>query len=355
MRFKPDFERTCRLHEAFWNREPMERPLLLLHADRQGVPPYRERLVDPLTQWTDAQYIIEEKQRLFRSTFFAAEAVPHVLVGVQGGVIAAGLGCRIRLRRETCWFEPVIDDWGAFPMRFDRRRRWWRLTQQLTESLVEAGRDRFLVDIPDFQSDMDTLSDLRGPQRLCLDLYENPEAIEGALRYVFEHAYRPGYEAFQRILTRHTPETTTWLGVLSRQRQDVLQADFLALVSPPMASRFVIPNLVKEARFLERSLFHLDGPGALDKLELLLEIEELDGIQWVPGAGQPSALRWLPLLRRIQGRGKLLYVSSPPEEVEPLARNLDPRGLCIAVEGRLASEGEAEDFIASIDRAARSP
>jgi hypothetical protein len=35
---------------------------------------------------------------------------------------------------------------------------------------------------------------------------------------------------------------------------------------------------------MKYSLFHLDGPGALKHLDSLLELDALDGIQWVSGA-----------------------------------------------------------------------
>ncbi len=101
---------------------------------------------------------------------------------------------------------------------------------------------------------------------------------------------------------------------------------------------------------LERSIFHLDGPDAVKHLDALLEIPELDAIQWVPGAGKPPALGWLPLLRRVQAAGKSLHISSPPEDVEALAEALAPQGLMISVEGTFASREEGEQFIRQVER-----
>ena len=355
MLYKPDLDEALRRHEAFWQREPAPRPLLIATSPRCGAAPYRERVVDPVTQWTDIDFIIEERERYFRSTFFAADALPHALVGIQGGVVAAALGCGIEFRRETSWFTPVIHDWESYRLDFRPDSRWWRFTKELTSAVVDAGKGKFLVDLPDYQSDLDTLSDMRGPEPLCLDLYTHPAEVLRALDFIFASAYRPIFEEMRTILTRHTPLTTHWMGLASDRRHDVLQADFLALVSPRMAEQFVIPNLRKEAKFLERSIFHLDGPGALDKLELLLDIEELGGIQWVPGAGRPPAAHWLPLLKRIQARNKILFVSSPAMEVRALVEELDPRGLAIAVEGAFEDEASAEEFVRQVEAWSSSP
>ncbi len=111
-----------------------------------------------------------------------------------------------------------------------------------------------------------------------------------------------------------------------------------------MAEEFVIPNIEKEAAFLEKSIFHLDGPGAVDKLDLLLDINRLDRIQWVPGAGHPTAVHWLPMLKKIQDKKKVLWISSPAEEVKELVNNLQPKELVIKVEDSFKNEQEADEF-----------
>jgi len=350
MLYKPDIERVRKWYEAFWNREPLKRPLLIVQSHKDGVEPYKERLVDPVTQWTDIDYIIEEKQRFFESTHFAAEGIPHALVGIQGGAIAAFLGCDIEFRHETDWFKPVIGDWGSYKLNFHPQNKWWKFTQELTSKMVEAGKDKYFVDLPDFQSDMDSLSDMRSPSKLCMDLYLCPDKIKKALNYIFENVYKPTFTKIYRILTRYTNITSHWMGVISNKRHDVLQADFLAPISPKMAQEFVLPNLRKEVDFLEGSIFHLDGSDAVDKLNLLLEIERLGGIQWVPGAGKPTAVHWLPMLKKIQNKGKVLYISSPAEEVKGLVENLEPRSLIIAVEHIFKNEWEAGEFVDQVEK-----
>ena len=67
-----------------------------------------------------------------------------------------------------------------------------------------------------------------------------------------------------------------------------------------------MPHLQEECRNLDWSIYHWDGPGQIPHLDLLLDIPELTGIQWVPGAGKPGtgSPKWFDLYRRIQARGK---------------------------------------------------
>jgi len=44
---------------------------------------------------------------------------------------------------------------------------------------------------------------------------------------------------------------------------------------------FVAPELDELSSWLDHSLYHLDGPGALRHLERLLAIPELDCVQWM--------------------------------------------------------------------------
>ncbi|MDZ7358952.1 MAG: hypothetical protein ONB33_15255, partial [candidate division KSB1 bacterium] len=105
---------------------------------------------------------------------------------------------------------------------------------------------------------------------------------------------------------------------------------------------------------LDYSIYHWDGPGQIPHLEILLDIPELDGIQWVPGAGQPGpgSPKWFPLYHRIQKRGKLLVLSVvDKKDVLNLVENLSPRGLLIQTQ--CDNEDEARELIARVERSAR--
>ncbi len=48
-----------------------------------------------------------------------------------------------------------------------------------------------------------------------------------------------------------------------------------------MFEEVFLPGIIEECSFYERTIYHLAGPGALKHLDSLLEIKELDAIQWV--------------------------------------------------------------------------
>jgi hypothetical protein len=88
----------------------------------------------------------------------------------------------------------------------------------------------------------------------------------------------------------------------------------------------------------------LDGKGELPHLDMLLSIDRLCGIQWIPGAGQPPPEEWPPLLHRIRDGGKLGQLFVTPEGARTIVRELGGHGFAFAVEDYMSAE-EAKAFL----------
>jgi 5-methyltetrahydrofolate--homocysteine methyltransferase len=84
-----------------------------------------------------------------------------------------------------------------------------------------------------------------------------------------------------------------------------IQCDFSAIMSPKQFREFVQPSLKKQCQKLDYTLYHLDGPDAIKHLDALMEIEELDALQWTPGADE----RWYPIYDRVKKANKSLWIS----------------------------------------------
>jgi len=123
------------------------------------------------------------------------------------------------------------------------------------------------------------------------------------------------------------------------------------MISPDMFREFVAPSLVRERRALDHALYHWDGPGQLPHLDALLDIPELDGIQWVPGDGNPpcDAPRWFPLYKRILDADKLLVLQiiGDPGNVPAMIDALPNKGRLL-FSLWLPSEDAARAFLRSI-------
>lgn len=77
-------------------------------------------------------------------------------------------------------------------------------------------------------------------------------------------------------------------------------------------------------------MYHLDGVGAMHHLPALLEIEELNAIQWTPGVGEPQggSPKWYDLYKKILAGGKSIMACWVTlDELKPLLDNIGADGV----------------------------
>jgi hypothetical protein len=118
------------------------------------------------------------------------------------------------------------------------------------------------------------------------------------------------------------------------------------MISPAMFEKYVIPDLEACYKTMDCGFYHLDGKGQIAHLDLLLALKNLKGIQWIPGAGQPDADNWLPLLKRIRDGGKLCQVYTTAEGARKIVREIGGKGFAIYVYPfQLFSKEDADDFL----------
>jgi hypothetical protein len=381
MDYKDNWDAAARRMEAWWEGEILDRAVLAVTAPRQPrrpLPPPK----DHWQRWMDPDYLVAACEADFEATYFGGEAFPTrtLLCGY------AAYGNARRFAENTIWMDPVITDWGVEcrvtgdvrspavrrssgghkaltgPLRtlspvtrhpspatwqFDPENPGWQATKRVTEALVEAGAGRWMVSIATVVTPVDALSALRGPENLCLDLLEYREQAEALRDYLIDVWFRC-YDELHAIIQQRMEGSTSWLPIWSPGKSYALQCDFSCMISPRMFREFVGPELQAQTEWLDHALYHLDGPGALQHLDALLEIPGIRAIQWVPGAGAPPPLEWLPLLRRIQQAGKGLHLSLAASEVETALRELSPRGLFLAT--HCASVEEAEALLKCVAR-----
>jgi hypothetical protein len=340
--WKPQWARTRERLEAWWRREglalsltsPLEKPLMDLP---QPVAP-----ADVRTKWLDPEYRFRSAEYYMAHRYYAAESFPYFDTQLGPGNLAAFLGSVPDYRQGTVWFNPCIAEPGPRPsLRFDQSNPGFRAQMAIVERGVAGAEGRFLVGMPDLIENVDTLVSLRGMEILLADMMDRPEWIEEGVWQVND-AY---YDAFDRIRTRIRDP---WNGnafssfqIWGQGRTAKLQCDSSAAFSPAMFRRFVVPALTAQCRWLDRTLYHLDGTQCFCHLDPILEIEELDAVEWTPQAGRPNggSPEWFDLYRRILKAGKgVQAVGVKAEEVIPLLDAVGGKGLFIIASARTEEE-----------------
>jgi hypothetical protein len=123
------------------------------------------------------------------------------------------------------------------------------------------------------------------------------------------------------------------------------------MLSGDLAERLVLPRIVQEMEGLERSIFHLDGPGALRHLDLLLTLPQLTAVQWVYGDGNGPASRWVDVYRRILAAGKSVQVmAADMDDAMAVARAIGPGGVWYTISKPAETVDEANAFLKALEK-----
>ena len=297
-----------------------------------------------------ATEILDEIEAYLEQCTYVGESYPSVWLNFGPGVLAAMVGGEGHNGVETVWFSP--GKWsGATPAEIhpglDRNSPWFRRIEEFLIAARERN-GRFHVGCTDLGGTLDVVSSLIPGEELLLALYDCPDEIKRISREIHE-AWFEAFHYFSGIL----PENhgfSAWDGTLSARSFYMLQCDFCYMISPEMFGEFVLPELRESCRKLERSFYHLDGKGELPHLPQILSIEELDGVQWVCGAGGGSLLDWVDVYREIAAAGKKIWISpggnfnEAAQLIEAIGR---PELFMIRDSVPAEREGELRDFIAS--------
>ena len=316
MEFKSNWTEAKQRFAAWWAHRSTGRPMLNLRACREKPLLTDEEAVefrDESELYLAADKIVSMAMREASVLEPLAEAMPTVSLNLGAGSMALYLGCEPRFRRESVWFEHCLDRYdGSGTVRFDADNKWFARhigIYRQAKKLLE-GTD-ILLDIPDIVENIDVVSAMRGPQQTCYDMYDFPEELKKTI-WKINDIYKPCYDAFHEICREQDGGSSyTAFAIWGVGRTAKVQCDHSAMLSPGQFREFVLEPLREQCRWLDNSLYHLDGPECIVHVKALMEIEELNALQWTTGDGKPLAGEedWDGLYRQVKEAGKGLWVS----------------------------------------------
>lgn len=339
LEFCPDFPTIARRYEAWWRHGLLDRPIFQASVNTNPERPITRRLdlLEDADAWFDA------KLQDLRQTRYAGDALPHIRTDFGPVLLGGMLGGRLEFGADTGWTHAFIDDaWSNAPdwvLREDNH--WWRTLRALTERVAKDAASRYLVCTPDLGGSADVLLNLRGASDLCMDVLTQPERIPKAIDAIYP-AWHEAFTTLYRTVTGHGAGLQHWVGLWSSVPYMVPACDFNFLIGQDDFNRLCLPDIARQAATVGRAVFHLDGPGAAKHIDALLEVPDIQAIQFTPGEGAPSALAWVEMFRKIQDKGRSLLVFCPPEEVLALCEAVRPEGLAILVLGEITPGGLEE-------------
>ncbi|MFB3892070.1 MAG: hypothetical protein ACE15C_08620 [Phycisphaerae bacterium] len=345
--YKPDWPEARQRLTAWWNGQKLDRCLMCVWAPRDDAKDLKEppRPATVEERWTSFEYLDALNEFEHRSTFFGGEAVPVWHAGYPGHVaIPTFYGCPHQLDWRTGWHEPILtgQKLDVSGLRLDRACRWWTWGDKLLNHEREVSAGKSIPAMGAIFGPGDTLVQLRGAERLLYDLMDDPAAVrEAELKLmddwieVFDHQ--------TGILTRDGGPCTNWFSLWAPGKCYPSQCDASYGISPESFRECFIPAIRKQTDYLDYSVYHVDGVGAFHLVDELAKVDGIRALQILPGAGKPSPLAYIDVLRRVQRLGKGLHISIPAEEVETALDLLSSRGLCICTSAK--TQKQARELI----------
>ena len=353
---KSRWEKVQASHRAWW-AGTTDQPLI--HLTLAGRDPGRPAPALPAHEFTSfyapsvsAAAIADRLVYDVECRRFLGDAFPVITPNFGPGVIAAFMGLELHNGEDTVWFQqPNVVELPQLEFKFDPDNAWYRRVCDIYREVATASQGLIHLGMTDLGGNLDITAAFRQSEQLALDLYDVPEAV-ATQGWAAHAAWWRYFTELNQIIQPAHAGYAAWTPLYSETPYYMLQCDFAFMLSREMFDQFAKPELVKSCQRLGNPFFHLDGPGMLTHLDSLLEIPELKGIQWVPGAGQAPITAWPEVYRKIRAAGKRIqfFASQSPlgwRAFEVLADQLgSAAGIMMCGEAPLADEPEIRKLLA---------
>jgi corrinoid protein of di/trimethylamine methyltransferase len=298
------------------------------HADVPAPKPYK----DLNQRWFDPEWRAQYLDWYVAHSSLKADMLPVANTQLGPGSLAAILGGVLEGGEDTIWIHPDPD--FSDDIVFNPQHPNWLLHKELLRACKRRAQGHYYVGMPDLMEGLDVLAALKGTDRVLMDTVMQPEVVERQMQQINDIYFRVFDELYD-IIREGDEMAFCYFSSWAPGKMTKLQSDISTMISEDDYRRFVQPFIREQCQRIPFTLYHLDGVGAMHHLPALLEIEELNAIQWTPGVGQPQGgnPKWYDLYRRILDAGKSVmccWVTLP--ELRPLLDAIGTEGVHIEMD-----------------------
>lgn len=349
--WKANWEESRPRYMDWWNGQGL---LINMweHLPKAGAP--HETVKAPLPAkdrdqfWFDPVWRAEDIHYQLSRSSLLGDILPVANTHLGPGSLAGCLGAELRGGGESIWVEHV-HGFDA-PIVFDENNKWWQVHLGLLRECKQRSQGRYYVGMPDLMEGLDTLSALRGTEDTLVDIMLEPAKLEEQLRAV----NKVWFEVFDRlyeVINENGEMAFCYFGIWGPGKVAKIQSDISLMISTDDFGRFAVPYLREQCEKIDYTLYHLDGVDAMRHTAAILDIAELNCVQWTPGIGQPQGGDpcWFDLYKQILKAGKGVMPSwVEVDELEPLLDACGPEGFNILM--HFHSEADIERALAIADK-----
>ena len=299
---------------------------------QEGVQPHAEitppaPAKDLSQKWFDPQWRAEYLDWYVAHSSLKADILPVANTQLGPGSLAAILGGVFEGGEDTMWIHPNPDFTDEIV--FNPEHPNWILHKELLKACKAKANGHYFVGMPDLMEGLDVLAALKGTDRVLLDTVMQPEILEQQMQQIND-IYFKVFDELYDIIREGDEMAFCYFSSWAPGKMSKLQSDISTMISQDDYRRFVQPFIREQCQKIDYTLYHLDGVGAMHHLPALLEIEELNAIQWTPGVGEPQggSPKWYDLYKKILAGGKSVMACWVTlDELKPLLDHIGADGV----------------------------
>ena len=363
--WKKNLEETKQHYIDWWNHKGIVLNMwehfqegVTPHADIPAPKPYR----DLNQRWFDPEWRAEYLDWYVAHSSLMADILPVANTQLGPGSLAAILGGVFEGGEDTIWIHPrpvvdgssaaalsVVDGSPVDDITFDPNHPNWLLHKNLLKACKAKAQGHYYVGMPDLMEGLDVLAAIKGTDKVLLDTVMQPEVLEHQMQQIND-IYFQVFDELYDIIREGDEMAFCYFSSWAPGKMSKLQSDISTMISVDDYRRFVQPFIREQCQKIDYTLYHLDGVGAMHHLDALLEIEELNAIQWTPGVGEPQggSPKWYDLYKKILAGGKSIMACWVTlDELRPLLDNIGGDGVHIEMD--FHNEHEVEQAMKIVD------
>lgn len=348
--WKPNLEETKRRYVDWWNHKGIV--LNMWEHFQEGVTPHADIPApkppkDLNQKWFDPQWRAEYLDWYVAHSSLMADMLPVANTQLGPGSLAAILGGVFEGGEDTIWIHPnpnYTDD-----IVFDPNHPNYLLHKELLRACKAKAQGHYFVGMPDLMEGLDVLAAIKGTDKVLLDTVMQPEVLERQMQQIND-IYFQVFDELYDIIREGDEMAFCYFSSWAPGKMSKLQSDISTMISVDDYRRFVQPFIREQCQKIDYTLYHLDGVGAMHHLDALLEIKELNAIQWTPGVGEPQggSPKWYDLYRRILDAGKSIMACWVTlDELKPLLDHIGGDGVHLEMD--FHNEREVEQAMRIIE------
>lgn len=348
--WKSNFEESKKNYMDWWNRKGIVLTMWE-HLEKEGAPyadipePRPAENIDKF--WFDPDWRSDYINYKMSRYSYKADILPVADTQLGPGSLGAILGAELEGRDDTIWIREKEGFDGNIV--FDENNKWWQLHLDLLHKCKEKACGNYLVGCPDLIEGLDVLASLKGSDNVLMDTMIDPDTTLQQLQEI-NNIYFRVFDRIYDIINVDGEMAFCYFSIWAPGKVSKLQCDISIMISEDDFRTFAFPFLQEQCNKIDYTLYHLDGVDAVRHLDAVLELENLNAVQWTPGVGRPQGGNacWYDLYKKILNGGKSVMANWVTlDELKPLLDNVGNQGLNIQMDFK--SEREIDEALKIIE------